>query len=123
MENRAAIGAISIRCIPERSELLLIRCERLPGMFRGLLEHNDHEGPHEECAVCLLVKLASRVVKELHILVPLVSKQPAELPDELVHLCEVARPEVLVERLVHEFLKRISCLLLTLSTLKKKACE
>ena len=56
---------------------------------------------------------------QLEILVALVSQQTTQLANELVHLSKVARPEVLIERLVYEFLYDQRCLPLTLSTLKK----
>ena len=74
-------------------------------MLCRLLQHDDHERAHEEGTVCLLVELAGRVVEEFDISISLVSKKTAQFTNVLVRMREVGRTEVLIERLVYEFLQ------------------
>lgn len=87
--------------------MLLVWSKCFPSVFGRLLEHNNHKGSHEECAVRLLVELARSIVEDLEILVALICKQPTKLPDVLMGLSQITRAEVLVERLVHEFLDTV----------------
>lgn len=71
----------------------------------------------------MFVELAGCIMVKLMVSIPLVGKEAAQFADEFVHLCQVAGTEVLVERLVHKFLKGVNREMLTLSTLKKYACK
>ena len=76
----------------------------------------------------MLVELTGRVVEEFHVFIALVSKKAAQFADVLVSMRKVGRAEVLIERLVDEFLQQfghfeMEKLSLTLSMLKKNAWE
>ena len=73
-------------------------------MFSGLSKHHNHESSHKECAVRLLVELTRCKVVQFDVFIAFVRQQAAKLTDILVHLGQVARTEVLIEWLVHEFL-------------------
>ena len=90
MEYRTLIGArVPIARVPERSKLFLVRLESLPNNFSGLFKNDNHECPHKECCICLLVKLGRSVVEKFDCFVALISEQSAELSNVFVSVCDV----------------------------------
>lgn len=98
----ATVGTIAHCCVTVRDELVVVRAEGLPGLVGRLLEHDDHEGPHQEGSVTLLRVLQGRVVINLVVLVLLVVHEFLKFLAEKMDLAEVKGTKVSKERLIHE---------------------
>ena len=61
----AFVRACSHRGVSVGQELVLVRSEGGPRVVSCLLEYNDHESTHQECGVCLLCIVKTRVVVNL----------------------------------------------------------
>ena len=94
MEYRATVGAVAVAGISVGPEAGLVRSKGLPGDLGRLAQDDHHEGSHKVGCVRLLVEHITRVVEQFHVLVPLVSQHPTELPDEFVRVCHVQWPKV-----------------------------
>jgi len=58
VENGALVGArVPVAGVPKSPKLFLVGSERLPNNFSRLLQNYNHERPHQERCICLLVKL------------------------------------------------------------------
>lgn len=62
MQNSTVIGAISVRCISEGSEISVVRGKGLPDGLRLLLEDSDHKSSHQVGSVGLLIELGAAEV-------------------------------------------------------------
>ena len=94
MEYGAAIGAVTVASVSVGSEAGLVGGEGLPSDFGRLAQNDHHEGSHKVRCVRLFIKHITRVVEQFHVLVSLISKHPAQLPDEFVRVRHVQWPKV-----------------------------
>jgi len=100
--NGAFVGAsVAVAGVAEGLENLVVGLKGLPNNVGGHLEHHDHERAHQVGCIGLLVLLGACVVEQLAVFVALVGQEAAQLANVLVGVCDVQRPEVLVEGFVH----------------------
>lgn len=103
MEDRTLVCAgVPVTSIPKGPELGVVRGKRLPDDLSLLLEDYNHEGTHEVGRINVLVILGGAVVEQLHIFVPFIGQEAAELADVLVRVRYVQRAKVRIEWFVDE---------------------
>ena len=89
MEVGAAVGAITHGGVTIGDEFVVVRAERLPGLVCRLVQHDNHEGAHQEGRVALLGVVQARVMIDLVVLVLLVVHEFLQLLAKQVHLTKV----------------------------------
>ena len=89
VEDRAAVGAVTVAGITKRPETGLVRGKSFPGDLSWLSENYDHEGAHQKGRISLLVEQVRSVMEQFHIFVALVGEHATQFSDELVSRCEV----------------------------------
>ena len=89
MEYRAAVCAVTVASVPIGSEAGLVWGEGLPGDLGLLTKDDHHESAHKVGCIGLFVEHITRVVEQFHVLVSLISKHAAELPDVFVRVSQV----------------------------------
>ena len=104
MLDSTGVGAVeSVGGVPERHELAVIWLEQVPDR-RGLyLEDDDHERPHQERRVGLLVEFVARPVEQFEVFELRVRQQTHELPHEFVGHSQVQGSEIVIEGVVYKF--------------------
>ena len=56
VEDAAAVGAVTVAGVAERSETSLVRSKSFPSHLSRLLQDNNHEGAHQVGSVGLLIE-------------------------------------------------------------------
>ena len=100
VEVSAAVSTVTHGCITVRNEFVVVGTECLPGLVSRLLEHDNHEGSHEESGVALLGVVQRSVVVNFVVLVLLVVHQLFKLLAEEMNLAQVERAKVSEEGFV-----------------------
>lgn len=85
----ASIGAVTHCRVSVWNEFIVVGTESLPCFFCALLQDNDHESPHEEGCITLLVVVKASVVVNLIILVLLIVHELLELFAEEMNFSKV----------------------------------
>jgi len=65
----ALVGASTHCRVTIRQELVVVWFESLPSFLCRSLQHDNHEGTHEESCICLLGVVQARIVINLIVLV------------------------------------------------------
>jgi hypothetical protein len=105
MFNGARVAAVrGIGGISEWHELLMVWLKEFPYRRCLYLKDDDHEGAHQKCCIRLLLKLVTAVVKKAVIFVLRICQKSYQLSHVLVHQGKIQRPEIVIERIVNQFL-------------------
>ena len=89
MEVCAAVGAITHGGVTIGDKFVVVRAERLPCLVCRLVQHNNHEGAHQEGRITLLGVVQARVVIDLVVLILLVVHEFFQLLAKQMNLTKV----------------------------------
>ena len=102
MQVGAAVCTVTHSRITVGDELVVVGAESLPCLFCRFLEHNNHEGTHQESCVALLRVVKRCVVVNLIVLVLCVVHELFKFLAKEMNLAQIKGSEVGKKWLIHQ---------------------
>lgn len=82
----------------------MVRFKQFPCCGGLDLQNYNHKGPHQKCAICLLVIFIATVVEKTIVFILRVGQEPNKLSDKLVNHCQIEWSEIVIKGIVDKLL-------------------